>query len=169
MTMAAERQRRLRIASTVTLAGTAAVALGLFLPWGQVRGTTVDIRSQTMIGFALALCASVVLGLLVAVHTLARQHVEVWAQVLGVVAVLDAAALALLLPAGISLGDQPSATPIGSSGNVTFETGAWAIAVGLTLLLAGLGLVLTSRRLASVAAMLAGPVAFGVVLFVELR
>jgi hypothetical protein len=169
MAIEVERQKRLRIGSTVTLAGTAAVTLGLFLPWGQVRGTTVDIRSHTMIGFALALCASVVLGLLVAVQTLARQRVGAWARVVGVFSVLDAAALAVLLPAGISLGDQASARPIGDTGNVTFETGAWAIAVGLTLLLAGLGLVLTSRRLATVAAMLAGPVAFGAVLVIELR
>jgi hypothetical protein len=169
MAIEAEAQRRLRSAATVTLAGTAAVILGLFLPWGQVRGTTVDIRSHTMIGFALALGASVVLGLLVSVQTLAGRHVEAWARVLGMLCVLDAVALAVLLPAGISLGDQASARPIGVTGNVTFETGAWVIAVGLTLLLAGLGLVLTSRRLATIAAMLAGPVAFGVVLVVELR
>ena len=167
--MEAERQRGLRIASTVTLAGTAAVTLGLFLPWGQVRGSTVDVRSPTMIGFTLALGASAVLGLFVAVQTLVRQHVEAGARVLGVLCVLDAAALAVLLPAGISLGDQASPRPVGATGNVTFETGAWVTAVGLTLLLAGLGMALTSRRLATVAAMLAGPVVFGVLLVVELR
>jgi hypothetical protein len=122
-----------------------------------------------MISFAVALCASVLLGLIISVQALAQQHVEAWTRVIGVFCVLDAAALAVLLPAGISIGDQVSGGSIGGTRDVTFESGAWVIAAGLTLLLTGLGVLLTSRRGATVAAMLAGPVAFGLVLIVELR
>ena len=152
------------------LLGAAAVICGFFLPWGVVRGKSVSSSTPSMIIFMFALLLVALLNVVAGVLTLSGGRTATLTRALAISSAILAITIAVLLPAGISVGVNEQGFPSQGGPNVTsFQSGAWMTAAGLVLVLAGAAIILTNRVRATIVGVFMMPIMAAVLVILELR
>jgi hypothetical protein len=160
---------RPRISGGIMLVAGVATLVGIGLPWGTAKSTTLNGLAPSMSIFALALVVVALISIATGVLALRGAGANWLLKGATLVGTVVGIAVWLILPAGVVVGAQEQAGVLTTSvQDVSFGAGAWTLAAGVTALVVGTMLLCTKRPTTTLIAMCL-PLAVAALMVVELQ